>query len=219
MALSTFGGLKTAVVSWFWTGGALTTTVVGDDIFPQVQSMMYHGDGRDIEPLRISAMLDSATITPDSGGTVTMSSAFGSGFLEMLELTPNQSGAVALDYVPPWMFRKEADAIANTVGPQSLYTIEGDTLYLAPAAVTGLKAKWYEKFTALSADGDTDWIITNAPQVYLNGCLMLGCSYAQDTREADFRAKFAASIKALNMSDQRKRSSGSFKYARPRSVV
>ena len=143
----------------------------------------------------------------------------GAGVLEMIEIVPNQNGAVALDYVPPRMFRKEADAIADTVGPQNIYTIEGDTLYLAPAAVTGIKAKWFEKFTALSGDSDTDWIVTNAPQVYLDGCLMLACAYTQDEREAMFRQKFAASIKALNLNDQRKRSSGSFKVARPRSVV
>lgn len=219
MALNTFAAIKSAVVDWHWSGGGVTTALVGTDFFPQVQSMMYYGDGRDIDPLRISAMVDSATLTPASGGAVTISTAMGSGFLELIELTPNQAGAVSLDYVPPWMFRKEADAIANTVGPQSIYTIEGDTLYTAPAATTGLNAKWFEKFTALSADGDTDWIVTNAPQVYLNGCLMLAAAYTQDAREGEFRAKFAAAIKALNMNDQRKRSSGAFKVARPRSVV
>lgn len=219
MALDTFGALKAAVADWSFTGGGVTAALVGTDLFPQVQSMMYYGDGVDVQPLRISAMVDSATVTPSAGGQIAISSAFGAGFLEMIEMVPNQNGAVALDYVPPWMFRKEADAIADTVGPQNIYTIEGDTLYLAPAAVTGIKAKWFEKFTALSGDSDTDWIVTNAPQVYLDGCLMLACAYTQDEREAMFRQKFAASIKALNLNDQRKRSSGSFKVARPRSVV
>lgn len=229
MSLNTFAAIKTAVADWHWNGGGVTATLVGTDFFPQVQGMMYRGDGTMdeerrggpacIPPLRISAMLDSATVTPAAGGLVTISTDISTAWLEFLELTPNVAGAVSLDYVPPWMFRKEADAIANTVGPQGLYTIEGDTLYTAPGAVTGLKAKWYEKFTALSADGDTDWIILNAPQVYLNGCLMLACAYTQDDREGQFRQKFAAGIKGLNLNDQRARSSGSFKVARPRSVA
>lgn len=219
MALNTYGALKTAVADWSWTGGGVTAALVGTDFFPQMQSMMYRGDGLDIPPLRISAMVDSATLTPASGGTVTISSDVDAGWLEFIELVPNQAGAVSLNYVPPWQFRKEADAIANTVGPQNIYTIEGDTLYTAPAATTGLKAKWYQKFTALSGDSDTDWIILNAPQVYLNGCLMLACAYVQDDREIGFRQKFAAGIKGLNLSDQRARSSGSVKVARPRTVV
>jgi hypothetical protein len=219
MALNTFAAIKTAVADWAFTGASVSATLVGTDFFPQVQSMMYYGDGNDIPALRIRAMIDSATVTPDSGGTITISSAFGSGWLEFVELTPTTSGALSLDYMEPWEFRKEQDKIINTVGPQAIYTVVGDKVYLAPAAVTTIAAKWYEKFTALSADGDTDWIITNAPHVYLNGCLMLACAYADDQREGQFRQKFAASIRGLNRNDRLQRASGSIPVARPRSVA
>lgn len=219
MALNTFGALKTAVADWSYNGGGVTATVVGTDFFPQVQSMMYFGHGTDIDPLRITAMVDSATITPATGGIITISSQVGTGFLEFIELVPTSTGAVSINYVPPWDFRKQASTIALTTAPQHIYTIEGDSLYLAPAAVQPIAAKWYEKFTAVSGDSDTDWIILNAPQVYLDGCLMLACAYTQDEREASFRAKFAAGIKGLNLHDQRARSSGSVKVSRPRVVV
>lgn len=219
MALSTYAEIKAAVADWSYTGGGVTAALVGTDFFPQVQSMMYRGDGADVPPLRISAMVASATVTPASGGVITLSTQLDTGWLEIIELVPTSNGAKALDYVPPWQFRKDPDAISSTVAPQSVYTIEGDYLYLAPASVQPITARWYEKFTALSADSDTDWIVTNAPQVYLNGCLMLACAYTQDEREGTFRQKFAAGIRALNMNDQRARSSGSFKIARPRSYV
>ena len=218
MALNTYAAIKTAVADWHWNGGGVTAALVGTDFFPQVQAMMYRGDGQDIQPLRISAMVDSnASITPASGGIVTISSQVDAAWLEFIEIVPNSpAGAQALNYLTPWEFRKEADALQSTTAPQSVYTIEGDKLYLAPAAVTTISAKWYEKFTAVSGDSDTDWIILNAPQVYLNGCLMLACAYTQDDRESVFRQKFAASIKALNLNDQRARSSGAVKVARPR---
>lgn len=219
MALTTYGGIKTAVADWAYTGGGVTSTLVGTDFFPQVQSMMYNGDGADIEPLKISAMVDSATVTPATGGIITISTQISTTWLEFIELTPTQSGSLSLNYVPPWQFRKQQDALQSTVGPPTMYTIEGDKLYLAPAAVTSIAVKWYEKFTALSADGNTDWIIDNAPQVYLNGCLMLACAYTQDDREGQFRAKFAASIKALNLNDISARTSGAVKVARPRSIA
>ena len=219
MSVSTYGGLKSAVVDWAYTGGGLTTSVVANDIFPQVQSMMYMGDGTDIDALRVQSMVDSATITPATGGVVTISSQVSTTLLGFIELTPTMQGARSLNYVEPWQFRKQYDLIANTTPPPTIYTVEGDSLYIAQAAETPILMRWYEKFTALSADGDTDWVLTNAPQIYLNGCLMLACAYTQDERESMFRQKFAASIKAANLNDTMTRQSGSRLIARPRAVV
>jgi hypothetical protein len=219
MALNTYAAIKTAVADWSYNGGGVTAALVGTDFFPQVQAMMYRGHGTDIDPLRISAMVDSATITPATGGIITISTQVDTGWLEFIEMVPTSNGAVSINYVPPWDFRKNAYAIQSTAAPQYIYTIEGDSLYLAPASVQPIAAKWYQKFTAVSGDSDTDWIILNAPQVYLDGCLMLACAYTQDEREAAFRAKFAAGIKGLNLNDQRARSSGSVKVSRPRVVV
>lgn len=225
MTLNTYGTLKTAVADWSYNGAGVTAALVGTDFFPQMQSMMYFGDEPPknsniiaVPRLRINAMVDGDTITPAAGGIITISSQVDAGWLDFIELVPTSNGAVSLNYVEPWAFRKEA-SIQSTVGPQAIYTIEGDKVYLAPASVQPIAVKWYQKFTALSADGDTDWIILNAPQVYLNGCLMLACAYAQDEREAYFRGKFASAIQGLNGHKQASSSSGSVKVARPRSVV
>lgn len=221
MALTNYGELRAAVVDWILSlsGGGLTAAIVASDILPQVQSMMYHGDGIDIQPLRIRAMVSSATITPATGGIITISSQVDAGWLEFIELVPSAVGSVSLDYVEPWEFRKQSDKLVTTTGPQAIYTIEGDSVFLAPKAVTTIDARWYEKFTALSDDSDTDWVLTNAPQVYMNGCLMLAADYVEDQRGPMFRSKFAAAIRALNMNDSQQRASGSIPVARPRSVV
>lgn len=219
MSLNTYGAIKTAVADWAYTGGSVTSTLVGTDFWPQMQSMMYYGDGKDIPPLRIRAMVSTGTLTPDSNGAITITSGVASGWLEFIELVPTYNYAYALDYMEPWSFRKQVDALSSSVAPQWIYTVEGGTLYVAPKNTGTITAAWYQKFTALSSDSDTDWIVTNAPQVYLNGCLMLACAYADDEREAQFRAKFAAGIKGLNMNDQAQRASGSRPVARPRAVV
>lgn len=219
MTLSTFGALKTAVASWAYTGGGVTATLVGTDFFPQVQSMMYYGDGRDVAPLRIRAMENEATVTPATGGIITISTGISTTWMQFIELTPTYTGAASINYVEPWQFRKNANMIIDTNAPSYIYTIEGDKLYLAPAAVGTIKIKWLEKFAAVSADGDTDWIITNAPQVYLNGCLAMAMAYTDDDREGAFRAKFGSSIFALNLNDKLSRASGAQKIARPRVVA
>lgn len=217
MAVATYGGIKTAVADWLERTDL--TTVIADDFFPMMQAKMYFGHGRDIEPLRNRAMIGTGTVTPDTGGTITITSALNSGWLEMIEMVPTTTGAKSLDYVEPWAFRKKQEMLTSTTGPQLIYTIEGGIVYLAPAAVTTVACKWYQKFTALSAAGDSDWIILNAPHVYMDGLLMEACAYLSDDREAMFRQKFAAGIKALNMTDQRQRAAGSVPVARPRTVT
>ena len=219
MTLSTFGALKTAIASWAYTGGSVTSTLVGTDFFPICQSQVYYGDGADVQPLRIRSMENEATVTPATGGIITISTGISTTWLQFIELTPTTTGSASLNYVEPWQFRKFANMIADTTAPSYLYTIEGDKLYLAPGAVSTIKIRWLEKFTAVSADSDVDWLITNAPQVYLNGCLSLACAYTDDDREGAFRAKFGSAIKALNMNDKASRASGAQKIARPRVVV
>jgi len=223
MALTNYGTLRAAALDWSWTTGSLTDTTMANDIFPIVQSQVYWGDKtagmQEIEPLRIRSMVSTGTFTPATGGTVTISSDVSSSWLEFIELVPVYNYARSMSYVEPWSFRKQVDALSSTVAPQWIYTVEGDTLYVAPAAVQTIRAAWYAKFAALSSDASTDYIITNAPQVYLYGMIAQGCLYTQDDRYAQFRALFAGAIKALNDTDQQQRASGSQSVARPRVVI
>lgn len=220
MSLDNFGHFKTALADLAW--GEITTAQVGD-FFTQAQSKMYrgHGDGSDglarIKPLRCAAMISSGTLTPSATGTVTISSAVSAAFLGFKEITPTAVYSRSLDYLDYWEFRKRADlAVA---GPATVYSIEGDTLYTGPYSTATLSAIWYQKFTALSLDADTDWVLTNAPQIYLDGCMADICAYLQDDREGAFRSKFAAGINAINLNDTVTKMSGAVKRSMPRSVA
>ena len=220
MALTTFGGIKAAAQDWLQR--ADLSTVVAADLWSETVSMMYYGDRApgtaEIPRLRIRQMVTSGTLTPDASGNITISSALGANFLEIIELTPTYSGAQSLNYRDPWSYRKEA-ALLYGVAPAQMYTIEGDTLLTAPSTASTIIAYWYQKFTALSADGDTDWIVLNAPQVYLNGLLYQACAYLEDDRLGQFRAMFAGGIDALNQNDKRARQSGATKRSTPRAVA
>lgn len=221
MALDTFGGLKTAIADWAW--GEVTTALIGTDFFPRMQSKLYlgDGDGRDglvpIKPLRIRQMEDSAVLTPSAAGQVTISSACGAGWLDFINLTPVLTGSRALDYLDPFEFKNHPDLAAG--GPARFYTVEGDVLYTGPYSNADINARWHEKFTALSADGDTDWVLTNAPQVYMDGCMMEICTYLQDERYGQFRSAFAAGINGLNLNNRAAKRSGAVLRAQPRNYA
>lgn len=222
MSLATYATLRAAILGWAWTGGGLTDTIIKEEIFPQLWGMIYYGDRtaglQPIQPLRIRAMQASATLTPSASGVVTISSAVDSGWLEFIELRPTYTGARPLKLIEPWEFRQAQNLWLSGAAPAELATVEGDSLIVSPPQAGTIVAAWYEKFTALSADGDTDWLVTNAPQVYMRGGLMLACDYTLDDRRGQFRAEFAGAIAALNLNDKRQRMAGSPMIARPRVV-
>lgn len=223
MSLATFADLKASVADYLQRSDL---TAVIPDFFTQAQSKLYYGHQAPpgvglvpIKPLRIRQMMSSATVTPTTGGVFTIATACDAKWVEFIELTPTFNGAQSIDYLEPYEFKKRQDLLLSTTPPAVFYTIEGDVVYLAPAAITPIRAAWYQKFTALSGASDTDWVLTNAPQVYLDGCLAEACKYLLDDREASFRASFAGGILGLNLNDQRARSSGALKRAIPRAVA
>jgi hypothetical protein len=221
-AITTFATLKTAVSDYYPDGPRTDiTAALLADFFAFTQSKLYYGDesaGQD--PLRIRQMISSATVTPATGGIITISSQLASGFLELTPggLLPTYQYARSLNYEEPWEFRKSA-LLQSTVAPAGIYTIEGDYIYVAPQATGTIYAKWYQKFTTMSADSDTDWLLLNAPQVYLNGMLAEACAYFGGPEEAAYRLKFSGGVKSLNHNDMLARMSGAIKVARPRVVV
>jgi hypothetical protein len=218
-AITTLATLKAAVSDYYPDGPRTDiTSSLLTDFLKFTQDKMYYGDTTHA-PLRIRQMVSSATITPSSAGVTVISSAVSSSWLEFLELTPTYTNAQSLNFVEPWAFRKEVSLLSSTVAPAFIYTIEGDNLITAPGNTSTITAVYYAKFTAMSADGDADWIVLNRPQLYLDGMLAEACAYFGGPEESAFRAKFAAGITALNKNDRLARSSGAVLRSRVRVVV
>lgn len=219
-AITTLGTLN-AAISPYYPDGPRTdiTAALLTDFLNFTQSKMYLGEPG-LEPLRIRQMITSGTLTPATGGVVTISSGVSATWLEFVEITPDQVGSLSMNYREPWAFRKEC-LLTSNVGPQLFYTIEGDKLLVGPQAIATMTAYWYAKFAAISADSDHDWIIDNAPQIYLNGMLAEACAYfgANAAEEQSYRAKFWAGIQGLNGNDRRARQSGAPLRTMPRACA
>lgn len=220
-AITNFGTLKAALSDYYPDGPRTDiTSSLLTDWFNFTQSKMYFGDkAGGNERLRLRQMITSGTLTPSAAGVVVISSAVSANWLDFVEITPTYANAQSLNYVEPWSFRKQISLTSSTVAPAFIYTIEGDNLIVAPGSAGTLIAVWYQKFTALSADADSDWVLLNAPQVYLNGMLAEACAYFGGPEEAGYRVKFAAGVASLNKHDMLARASGAQKVARPRVVV
>lgn len=77
-----------------------------------------------------------------------------------------------LDYMTPEQFW--ARRAGSETGAPKLFTIEGGVIVFAPSPDATYEARllYHRKFAALSADSDTNWLLTNAPMLYLYASLI-----------------------------------------------
>lgn len=142
MAISTFADLKTAIQSWAQRGSALSS-VVGD--FVALAEARIRAD------VRCRAMVQTATGTL-SGVTL----ATPTRFLEAISV--NVADQV-IQYLTPQQF----DALSSDT--HLYYTIRGDNFEFGKTGAYSIS--YYQGFAAFSADGDTNWLLTNYPGIYL----------------------------------------------------
>lgn len=98
------------------------------------------------------------------------------------------------------------------------FTLEGDCLRLGPAAdqIYYLPCLYYKRFAALAtASGGVNWLMTNAPAVYLFGTLVEAAAFVGlDARVALWHGQYLSACRGLADSDMMDRHSGSPLMAR-----
>lgn len=157
------------------------------------------------EPLRIRAMEASADVT-----IATQTAALPTGYLQSRRLYINTDPIDELGYIVPDLFWRTY--ISSTTGKPRRFTVEGENLVFGPSPDSSYTGKilYYKKFTALSADADTNWLLTNAPSVYLHGSLMELYRFTRNMEKAlDEHSAFCGAVNALNLADKADRYSGS----------
>lgn len=118
-------------------------------------------------------------------GTTTGTITLGDDFLEVRQFIVDD---VPLLYSPPQEWH-----VYNDDGGLYRYTIIGDTLY---SAAGSYQLDYWAAFDALSADGDTNWLLTNAPDVYLFAALKQAAIYTRDDAMAQQMAgEYMASVR------------------------
>jgi len=186
MPVSTYAELGTAV-TLMSNRADLATNI--DTYIALAEEAIYNGIG-DIRPLRVMGM-----VTSTSAGLPTLPS----DFLEAIRLTTTQSGLTSVvTYVPP----QNLSSASNGSAAQALYfTVVGDQIETWPT-ISSYTLHYYKRFAALSGSATTNWILTNAPGIYLNGCLMFLYKNTRDQGGEQMAMRdFATSIAALKNRD------------------
>jgi hypothetical protein len=122
----------------------------------------------------------------------------------------NATKAVWLGTAPqaPLLYRPPQQLLTlqetNTWGDTRYFTVLGSSMRFAPipAATSAYGLIYYALIPALSGSLATNWLLTNAPGVYLYGSLVEGALYTQDDSAAmKWEALYQRAVSALKKSD------------------
>ena len=164
MALSTYTELKTTIANWL--NRTDLTSEISDDFIVLTEADLN-------AKLRIRQMHDQATITIDDE-----TESVPTGFLQVRDFFILSNGQkFPMTFISP----AQMDSIkaSSTTGVPSSYTILGSTFRFAPRpdnTYTGI-LNFYKKFTALSSQNTSNYILADHPAVYLYGSLFHAANF------------------------------------------
>ena len=189
MPLSTYANLKAAVADWCHRTD-LTTQILDFVALSEAQIR------RDVR-CRAQQILVTGTLTGEVLAQPTR-------YIEAERLVLED---VEQDFVAPGMYAQLQQAQST----EPKYTHIGTDLYILNGANgSAYSLLYWQQFTPFSADSDSNWLLLNAPEIYLSGALVQAAVYLNDdamlTRHA---AIYQASVKMLNNSERRAQFSGS----------
>lgn len=197
MAISTYSELNTAVANW----------LDRDDLTDRIPEFIALCEARFNRLLRIRAMEYKQTASTVAGQR---NLALPTGFIQMRNLQMNASPIVPMQYVTPEIYDRLYGS--TSTGTPEMYTIIADEMQLGPipASAQTIEMLFYKKFNALTIVDTTNWMITNAPDVYLYGCLLEAEPFIMnDPRVQLWATAFKQAITDMQEQDNKDRHSGS----------
>ena len=135
------------------------------------------------------------------------------GFLRQRSVALGGTLNRTLDYVPPARLRESPfwDNLGGFASPETqVYTIEGFNILLAPEpkadSPVELLLTYVAAFAPLVGSEDTNWLLTEAYDVYLWGVLAAVAIYLEEAElETKYDDRFQRAIDDLNISERRAR--------------
>ena len=195
MALSTYNELKTSIANW----------ADRDDLTNFIPDFIALTEARFNRALRLRSM-EQKQIAMTVGGQSNY--ALPVNYLQMREFRLNNNPTVSLTYVSPEIF--EAWNLGS--GVPKFYTIIANEIRIGPtpAGVYEMEMLFWRKFPNLGPTVASNWMLLNAPDVYLYGSLLELEPFIQnDARIAVWNAGYSKAIEDIQLQDDKDRHSGS----------
>lgn len=165
MSIGTYAELQTAITNW----------LDRSDLSSRIPEFIALFEAQINRRLRVRKQITSTTLTPSSGSV-----ALPTDYLEWKRVTWTGSPRRELDYVTP-SFLSGINPAQLSDTP-SYFTIEGLNLKVARISDTALDFLYAQKLPALSVSNTTNWMLTDNPDGYLWGSLVMSATFTSDAQ-------------------------------------
>lgn len=190
-----YGELKTAVTTWINRSDVPTADVV---------ALAEAEIRRDV---RVIAQENTVT-----GSLVSGRFAVPADFLDSRQLL---IGGKVYAFVPPETYQMEQEMQSTA----RYFTRIGGYFYVVHGDAEAYSLLYVAAFPALSAESDTNWVLTNAKDAYLFCALKHAAVWAKDATAAQgYESMYQAAVAKLNGADKASRFAGTL-TVRPRIVA
>ena len=197
MAISNYSELQTAVANW----------LDRDDLTARIPEFIALAEARFNRVLRLRSMEAKYTATTVASQR---NLALPTGYIQMRNFQVNTNPLTTLSYVTPEIYDRLWGG--STSGTPKFYTILANEVSLGPipASVQEVEMLFYKKFDNLSGSVATNWLITNAPDIYLYGSMLEAEPFIMnDERVPLWAAALERGVGDLQEQDNKDRHSGS----------
>ena len=197
MAISNYTELKTAVANW----------LDRDDLTDRIPEFIALAEARFNRVLRLRSMETKQTA---STVAAQRNYALPTNYIQMRNFQLNTSPLTTLSYVTPEIYDRLWGG--STSGTPKFYTILADEVSLGPipGSVMTVEMLFYKKFESLSSSVATNWLITNAPDIYLYGSMLEAEPFIMNDERVPLWAQaLQQGVSDLQEQDNKDRHSGS----------
>jgi len=199
MAINTFTTLKTAVAD-FLNRDDLTSAI--ENFIALAESQI----NRDIRHWKMEKRSSGQQSSADEYSQIP------ADWIETIRFHVTDNGTSPLDLISRAAMSDKRASNNDAIGTPTHYThADGQfQLYPTPSSEINTELLYYAKTTALSSSNDDNWLLLEAPDVYLYGALLHSAPYlGEDERIAVWAQMYSASVTMLNGASEQARFSGS----------
>lgn len=199
MAINTFTTLKTAI-SDFLNRDDLTSAI--ENFIALSESQI----NRDIRHWKMETRSSGQQSPGDEYSQVP------ADWMETIRFHVTDNGTSPLNLISRAAMSDKRASNEDATGTPTHYTHADSQfqLYPTPSATTNTELLYYAKTKALSASNADNWLLLEAPDVYLYGALLHSAPYlGEDERIAVWAQMYSAAVQQLNNASDKAKYSGS----------
>ena len=203
-----------AITNYVTLKAAIADFLNRDDLTAVIPTFIDFAQDKINRDLRTRQMIARATANIDS-----QYNAFPPNFLQVRDIRLNTNPVQALEYVSSEQQNQERSRNATSGRPR-LFSVIGESFEVFPTPDTSYECEiaYYEKIPDMTADSDTNWLLTKSPELFVYGSLVHSAPYLKDEDKiVIWQTLYRDVFNSLTLEDEKSRFSGTTPRMRTRS--